>query len=153
MTTLFNTRTTALNVSGIFSINTKETVDGNMTSRQLNSSRIESSKTMKNQTIQSNQTSANMISNISTNMENHTEMSGQILSIVNGLITITNSTGIFVGNSMDSLRKVDKPQDMLSSLNTLAADQSSIITNGLVTISNSSGIFVGSTVNSLTKVQ
>jgi hypothetical protein len=171
---------TVLNTSGIFVINSNNTgvnqlsgpnMMGNMMNGpsgmmhgpfgmmngQFGGDQIDLSKISTSQTNDQPGSSISTAS-ISTSMtnqpgENPSLMSGQIMSVVNGLITITNSSGVFVGNSMESLRRVDKDQGLPLNLNSLGSGQSVSVTNGLITISNSSGIYVGKTIDSLIKVQ
>jgi hypothetical protein len=80
---------------------------------------------------------------------------GQSISFTNGVITVTNSTGVYVGSSMDNLKQMSgnaQPSKFVA-LTNIGPNQSVSITNGIITLTNSSGVFVGTSVDSLTKLQ
>lgn len=76
------------------------------------------------------------------------------MSITNGIITLTNSSGTFVGTSSDNLVKLDTSDvnpNQIVNLSNLGPNQSVSVTNGIITISNSSGVYVGTSLEKLTK--
>jgi len=80
---------------------------------------------------------------------------GQSISFNNGVITLTNSTGVYIGSSMDNLKQMSgnaQPSKFVA-LTNIGPNQSVSITNGIITLANSSGVFVGTSVDNLTKLQ
>ena len=78
---------------------------------------------------------------------------GQSISFTNGVITLTNSTGVFVGTSMENLKKLSdnpKPNNFVD-LTNVGPNQSVSVTNGIVTLTNSTGVYVGTSIESLVK--
>jgi hypothetical protein len=158
--TFVNGVKTVLNASGVFILNGKNTMEinqneiPNMEGDQMNDNQVDLSKIMASQTHSGiSQPGSSLSTSVVSSMQSQNGQSGQIMSIVNGLITITNSSGMFVGDSMNSLRKIDSNQNLRSNINNLGRGQGVMITNGLLTISNSSGIYVGRSIDSLVKVQ
>ena len=80
---------------------------------------------------------------------------GQSISFNNGVITLTNSTGVYIGSSMENLKQMSgnaQPSKFVA-LTNIGPNQSVSITNGIITLANSSGVFVGTSVDNLTKLQ
>jgi hypothetical protein len=73
---------------------------------------------------------------------------GGTFTSINGMITITNSTGVYMGSSLETLKKVDGGA---SSIN-VPPGSSVSITNGVITLTNSSGTYVGRSMETLIKI-